>query len=184
MFSRLLAARFKLERKKCVFFTEELEYLSYKISNKGLEKCKKTVDAIANAPAPSNVNEVRSFCGLANYYGKFVHNMASILSPLYKLLKKYVTFHWSKDCNESFLQIKKEITSNKILCHFDPCKPIILTCDASNNGIGAILSHKFPNGETRPIAFASRTLNKAEFNYSIIHKEALAIVYGTKKFFQ
>lgn len=180
---RLRKAGLKLNKDKCEFYKSELTYLGYNISRAGLRKCAKNVEAILKAPTPTNVSEVRSFCGLANYYGKFVHNMAGTLSPLYKLLQKGIEFDWSEECEQAFKRIKAAIVSDNILCHFDPELPLVLSCDASNVGIGAVLSHRV-NGELKPIAFASRTLSKAESNYSTIHKEGLAIIFGVKKFYQ
>lgn len=127
---------------------------------------------------------MRAFCGLVNFYGRFIRNIADILSPLYKLLQKNAQFKWNSRCAEAVDKVKRLIASDCVLCHFDPSLPIVLACDASNNGVGAVLSHRFKNGVTRPIAFASRTLAKAEQNYSTIHKEALAIIFGVKRFYQ
>lgn len=80
--------------------------------------------------------------------------------------------------------IKKLVTSNKVLVHFNPKYKIKLACDASPYGLGCILSHIFPNGDEKPIAFASRTLTKAETAYSQIDKEAAAIIFGIKHFHQ
>lgn len=66
------------------------------------------------------------------------------------------------------------MTSEQVLCHYDPHKPVKLSCDASPYGLGRVLSHVMDDGAERPIAFASRSLTKAEKAYSQIDKEALA----------
>lgn len=184
VFDRLEKAGFKLEKQKCEFFKSEIKYLGFIISANGLNKNPDGLKAVLNAPVPINVNEVRSFCGFANYYGKFVQNMATTLHPIYQLLRKDIKFVWDDACKSAFDKIKSDITSDVVLCHFNPERLLVLTCDASNVGLSAILSHKFDGNETRPIAFASRTLTMAEKNYSTNHKEALAVVFGTKKYYQ
>ena len=83
---------------------------------------------------------------------------------------------------EAFDSVKTLLTSNRLLVHYDPNKELILACDASPYGVGAVLSHRDVNGEERPIAFASRTLAPAERNYSQLEKEGLAIIFGVKRF--
>lgn len=180
---KLQEAGLKLEKSKCEFFKKELVYLRHTISMDGIKKKQSSVAALLNAPTPTSVTEVRAFCGLANYYAKFVKNMSNTLSPLYRLLRKEVKFSWDAACDEAFRKLKTAIASDNILCHFDPDLPVVLACDASNRGIGAVLSHRI-NNCCKPIAFASRTLTQAELNYSTIHKEGLAIVFGIKKFYQ
>ncbi|XP_060539046.1 uncharacterized protein K02A2.6-like [Pantherophis guttatus] len=82
----------------------------------------------------------------------------------------------------SFEDIKNLLTSDRVLVQYSGTLPIRLTCDASPFGIGAVLSHKMPNGTEAPIAFFSRTLSKPERNYSQLDKEALAAVAGIKRF--
>ncbi|GFX72819.1 uncharacterized protein K02A2.6 [Trichonephila clavipes] len=90
-------------------------------------------------------------------------------------------FLWSKDCQVAPEQIKKEICSPKILVHYDPSLPLTLASDASPVGIGCVLSHVYPDGSERPIAFASRTYLVRE-KYSQIDKEALSIVWASFEF--
>lgn len=114
---------------------------------------------------------------MVNYdYGKFINNLSTIAGPLYDLLKKETLFEWNNLCTEAFDKIKYILSSNQTLTHFNPKLPIILSCDASNIGIGAVLAHRFTKNVEKPISFASRSLTTAEKNYSSIHREALAIV--------
>lgn len=110
--------------------------------------------------------------------------MASKLSPLYQLLQKKMKFIWSKECQSSFETLKKEICSDKVLTPFQVNLPVTLATDASPTGYGAVLSHVMPDRTERPIAFASKSLSKAEKGYSQLDKEAAALIWGLKKFFQ
>lgn len=108
-------------------------------------------------------------------------NLSSLLHPLYELLGKDVEYRWSDECNKAFEDAKQLLMKHKVLVHYDPKKPIILACDASPYGVGAVLAHLI-DGFQYPIFFASGTLNPAERNYSQLHREALAIIFGVKKF--
>ena len=121
---------------------------------------------------------------MVTYYGKFLPDLATTLAPLYHLLGKSTPWVWRKDQQEAFQHIKQLLHSGRVLTHFDDKLPLVLACDASPYGLGAVLSHRMPNNEEKPIGFASCTLTKAEKNYSHLDKEALAIVYGVKKFHQ
>ncbi|GFU38905.1 transposon Tf2-6 polyprotein [Trichonephila clavipes] len=173
----------KLNLNKSKFFQNEINFLGHRIDSKGLHKTDEKISAVVNAPVPRNVHEVKSFLGLVNFYGKFCENLATIANPLNNLTKKNVRFLWSKDCQVAFEQIKKEICSPKILVHYDPSLPLTLASDASPVGIGCVLSHVYPDGSERPIAFASRTLSGSEKKYSQIDKEALSIVWAVRKFY-
>ncbi|XP_024885583.1 uncharacterized protein K02A2.6-like [Temnothorax curvispinosus] len=133
---------------------------------------------------PSNVSELRSFLGMIHYYDRFIPNLSSILQPLNRLLQKNVKFYWSTECEKSFQAAKKAFASPKCLVHFDPRLPITLATDASAYGVGAVLSHIFPDGSEKAIQYASQTLSKTQQSYSQIDKEAYAIIYGVKKFHQ
>ena len=172
----------RVQKDKCEFFKKSLEYLGHIIDEKGLHKSPDKLKAIAEAPAPTNVSQLRSFLGLINYYGRFVENMATVLSPLHELLHAGVAWKWTLECEEAFQAAKKHLLSEQVLVHYDPRLPLRLACDASPYGVGAVISHVMHNGEERPIAFASRTLSKAEQNYAQIEREALGIIFGVRKF--
>lgn len=174
----------RVNKAKCEFFQDVIEYCGHKIDKNGLHKCKDKTDAVLKAPPPQNITQLRSFLGLVNYYRKFLPNLSSVLHPLNCLLQNGNKWHWSQECEKAFKQAKQLVTSDNVLTHYDPQLPLKLACDASPYGIGAVLSHRFADGTERPIAFASRSLNAAERNYAQIDREALSLVWGVKKFNQ
>ena len=172
----------RANKSKCEFFQEKITFCGHDIDSKGLHKTTDKTAAVVNAPRPQNVTEVRSFLGLVNYYHKFLPNLATTLHPLNQMLESNYQWDWTDRCEEAFQKVKVMIASDLVLTHYDPKLPLQLACDASPVGIGAVLSHVMPDGTERPIAFASRSLSKAERNYAQIDKEALATVWGVKKF--
>ena len=138
--------------------------------------------AIQKAREPENIPELQSFLGLLNYYGRFLPKLSTVLAPLHKLLCKDTKWYWGPQQQQIFLQAKELLLSVNVLVHYDPSKPILLQCDASNYGLGAVLSHIMDDGSERNFGFASRTLNAAEKNYSQLDKEAAAIMFALKKF--
>ena len=84
--------------------------------------------------------------------------------------------------DEAFSAAKEALQDDLLLVHYDESKPLILACDASQYGLGAVLSHTMNDGTERPVAYAFRTLTAAEKRYSQLEKEGLAIIFGTKKF--
>ncbi len=166
------------------FFTEKITFCGHDIDSEGLHKATDKTAAMVNAPRAQSVAEVRSFLGLVNYYHKFPPNLATISHSLNQMLESnyHDQWNWTDQCEEAFSQVKVMIASDLVLTHYDPDLPLQLACDASPVGIGAVLSHVMADGTERPIAFASRSLSKAERNYAQIDKEALATVWGVKKF--
>ena len=102
--------------------------------------------AIREAPPPTNVSQLRSFLGLVNYYGKFLPHLASTLTPLYSLLQKARYFTWGKAQDKAFKEAKGLLTSQTLLVHFDANRKLVLSCDTSPYGLGAVLSHQEPDG--------------------------------------
>ena len=138
--------------------------------------------AIVDAPRPQNQQQLQSFLGLVNYYGKCISALSTITHPLNQLLCHQTKWQWSQECEKSFQKLKDQLSSDQVLVHYDSTPPVCLACDASQYGVGAVISHLMPDGTERPIAYGSRTLTKAEKNYAQIDKEAAAIIFGIKKF--
>ena len=174
----------RVKKSKCAFLQKSVEFLGHRIDSEGLHTTTKKVEAIAQAPRPTNQRQLRSFLGLAQYYGKFVPNLSTLLHPLNNLLQKKTKWNWCAKCEEAFKLTKEQLISSKVLAHYDPKLPLRLAGDASPYGVGAVISHVSPDGLERPIAYASRTLTPAEKNYSQLEKEALSLIFGVKKFHQ
>ena len=176
---RLEQNNLRIKKSKCEFFKDSVEYLV-----DALHTLPSKVEAILRAPDPENVQQLRSFLGLLNYYGKFIPNLAGMVHPLNQLLQKDAKWIWTPDCAEAFSAAKQALNSSKVLAHYDPSLPITLAGDASAYGIGSVISHILPDGSEKPIAFASQTLSSSEKNYCQLEKEALSLVFGVKKFHQ
>jgi len=179
---RLSEYNIRLNLKKCSFLKDQILYCGHVIDKFGIKKEKEKMDAINKLPRPSNVSEVRAFVGLINYYGRFIENLSDIIRPLNGLLKKNVRFKWTQECGKAFNCAKQAFCSDNILVSFNPKLPMVVATDASPYGVGAVLSHKYPDGLERVIQYASRTLSETQKKYTQIDKEAYAIVFGIKKF--
>ena len=180
---RLAKAGLRAKKKKCKFMVPSVEYLGYVIDAQGLHPHPDKVLAIRQAPTPLNVTQLKSYLGLLSYYGKFLPNLSTLLAPLYKLLGKDVLWEWLSEQEQAFQASKELLTSSKLLVHFNPQLPLLVACDASAYGIGAVLAHIMPDGSEQPIGYVSRTLNSAERNYSQLEKEGLSCVFGIKRFY-
>ena len=182
--SRLQRHGIRLKKEKCRFFSKSVEYLGHVINAEGVHTSPTKVKAIIEAPPPRNLQELRSFLGLINYYAKFISNLSSSLHPLHALLKVGQSWKWTGDCEEAFQLAKLSLIAAPVLAHYDPSIPLVVATDASAYGVGAVLSHRYPDGSERPIAYASRTLSSSEHNYAQVEKEALSLVFGVQKFHQ
>ena len=180
--TKLSESGLKLNQSKCVFMAPQVQYLGYIIDKNGLHPTPEKVEAIQEAKQPSNLTELRAFLGIINYYSKFLPHLSSKLAPLYMLLRKDVKWQWGSEQQEAFSNAKSLLQSDAVLTHYDSERKLILDCDASPYGVGAVLSHELDDGSERPVGYASRTLTVAEKGYSQLDKESLAILFGVKKF--
>ncbi|KAJ8009501.1 hypothetical protein DPEC_G00089540 [Dallia pectoralis] len=183
VFGRLRVANLKLKPSKCVLFREQVVYLGHIVSAKGVATDPKKIQKVAGWPAPRSVSEVRGFIGLASYYRRFVKDFASVAKPLHELTKKYARFNWTDECQEAFEQLKSRLTSAPVLGYPLDSGQLLLDTDASDWGIGAVLS-QVQEGEERVLAYGSRRLSATEQNYCTTRRELLAAVEFTYHFRQ
>ena len=135
---RLESAGLRLNKSKCFFLRPSIEYLGHVIDEEGLHPTEEKVKAIREAPRPKNIAELRSFLGIINYYSRFLPNLSTRLASLYQLLHKDTTWSWKDEQDEAFLAAKEALQNDSLLIHYDSYKPLILACDASQYGLGAV----------------------------------------------
>ena len=184
VFERLAKVGLKLKPSKCEFFRSSLKYLGHIVSKNGIATDPRKIKAIQDWPRPKTVTEVRSFTGFTNYYRRFIKGYAKIARPLHELTsgengkKKHSKVQWTDRCQESFDSLKQICSESPVLAYADYSKPFVLHTDASTMGLGAVLYQKQEDGKERVIAYASRTLNKAERNYDAHKLEFLALKWA------
>lgn len=166
----------KVQLNKCNFLVRETQFLGHIVTPEGLKPCPSKIETINRASIPNTVKRIKSFLGLTGYYRKFINNYSLIASPMIKYLKKGVKINTDDPAYiEAFQKLKRIITSPPILSYPDFNRKFVVTTDASNVALGAVLSQ-----DSKPICYASRTLNDHEKNYSTIEKELLAIVWAIR----
>ena len=158
-----------------------MNYLGHQIIEAGVRPDPQKKAVIVNFPTPTTVKQLKTFCGMISYYRRFIPDCSKTASPLHKLLRKNAKSEWKVQQEHLFERLKAKLTNQPILQYPDFTKEFILTTDASNTGLGAVLSQGLL-GKDLPIAYASRSLNKAETNYTTSEKELLAIAWATKYF--
>ncbi|GBO40610.1 Retrovirus-related Pol polyprotein from transposon 297 [Araneus ventricosus] len=181
VFQRLQKANLKLNPKKCRFFQKEVTYLGHVISAEGVKTDPGKIKAVIDWPRPETVHDLRSFLGPCTYYRRFVKNFSTIARPLHKLTEAKSNFNWTEECETSFNSLKQDLTSSPILTYPQTDKDFILDTDASNEGIGVVLSQNMGN-EERVVAYFSKSLGKPERNYCVTCKELSAIVKSIEHF--
>ena len=181
VFQRLKAARLKLNPKKCILFQKEVKYLGHVVSAHGVVPDPAKIEAITTWPRPTCVRDVKSFLGLASYYRRFVAGFSEVAAPLHLYTQKGVPFVWSSAAEAAFTQLKEALSHAPVLAYPDPTASFILDTDASNEGIGAVLSQVI-DGQERPVPFLSCSLNRPQCNYCVTRRELLAVVRSIKQF--
>ena len=172
----------RVKASKCCFGADRVSYLGHIVSSEGVHTDPAKIQAVSQLDSPVTVEQVRSFLGLVGYYRRFIPSFASLSAPLVALTKKGSKFQWGEPQNNSFNELKKYLCTAPILAYPQFDQPFVLQTDASDKGLGAVLTQFDCNRKERVIAYASRSLSNCEKNYSATEKEALAIVFAVEHF--
>jgi len=185
----------KLNKKKCQLGVTEVEFLGHLVDSNGLRVSPSRIESILSLQPPSTVKELRSFLGATNYVRDFLSGYSVIAKPLYEMLGSSRTKgsrplpSWTEDSLRAFNQIRELIASAPTLHFLDSSMPIILECDASDKGIGAVLfqegplpaEHSSGSRHKQVVAYVSKAFNGPSTRWSTSEKEAFAIYYSIRK---
>lgn len=175
---KLKQANLTINIDKCQFFRSQLKYLGYVVDMNGLRTDPEKVEAILNYPTPTCRKDLKRFLGTATWYRRFVPNFSTIAGPLNKLTssnKKAPPFVWTDEADVAFRKLKECLVSAPVLVCPDYSLPFEVHTDASNYGVGGMLTQTI-DGVERPVAYMSKSLTGAEKNYSITERETLAVL--------
>lgn len=185
VYQRLKEVGLTINFEKSVFCRSSLKFLGFIVDRHGLRTDSDKVKAILEYPVPTNQKEVRRFLGMASWYRRFIQNFSLVTAPINSLIKKQPkgkAFSFPQEAILAFNEIKQRLVSAPILSipKFD--KPFIISTDASDLGLGCVLSQKDDEGKEHPVAFASRSLTKPERNHATTEKELNALIFALEKF--
>ena len=189
IFDHLREHGLKLKLSKCEVFKSEINYLAHHVSQKGILPSKKNLESITQCPPPDTYTKVKSFIGLVGHYRCFIKGFAKIAAPLYDLTsgdnkdKKSEHVNLSPKACKAFDRLKEACLQAPILSFPDFNKPFLLETDASERGLGAVLSQKQADGWYHLIAYASRVMNKTEQRYHSNKQEFLALKWAVTEQF-
>ena len=182
VFERLKNANLKLNPKKCNLLCSKVAFLGHEVSEQGIATDPEKAKTVRDWPQPKSATEVRQFVGLASYYRKFIPNFATICKPLHKLTEKNSKFVWNDQTQNAFDTLKQSLTTAPILSYpMLQDQPFLLDTDASNVGVGAVLS-QLQDGEEKVICYYSKCLSRSERKYCTTRKELLSVVLAVKHF--
>ncbi len=179
---RLRSHNLRVKLEKCTIAARQVSFLGHVVSESGITPDPAKIEAVKNITSPRNIKGVRSFLGLAGYYRKFIPAFSSIAAPLLQLTQKAARFIWTDECEHTFQRLKQLLCSAPILAYPNFGKEFVLQTDASDYGVGAVLSQLDDLGNEKVIAYASKALSPREQKYSTTEKEAFAVVFGTAHF--
>ena len=182
VFTRLKQFNLKLKPRKCSLFQTEMVYLGRKVTRDGISVQPGHVEKIKNWPVPKSVNEVERFVGFLNYYREFIPDFGSISACLYEICGSKAKFAWTDDRQEAYEILRKKLINAPTLGFPNDTDDFILDTDASDKGIGAVLSQVDSAGTERVISYGSLTLTPLQRRYCATRKELLAVVRFTQHF--
>ena len=180
--SVLATANLQLNPRKCSLVRSEIDYLGHTINGQGIRPLQENIDAIMKLPIPTTPKQVHSFVQAANYYRDHIENFSKLAAPLFPYTKKNAVWKgWTEPMNNAYAELKRRLTSPPVFLNFpDDESPLILSIDASGDGMGGVLRQSAPGG-MKVIKYVSKKFNPAQKRYSTTERECLAMVWCIQK---
>ncbi|CAJ1057674.1 uncharacterized protein LOC108874699, partial [Xyrichtys novacula] len=179
---RLLENRLFVKPEKCEFYASSVSFLGYIIAQGELRPDPEKVRAVRDWPTPSSRKDLQRFLGFANFYRRFIKNYSKVAVPLTRLTSLKVPFSWTPEADATFHHLKSLFISAPVLKHPDPSLQFMVEVDASDSGVGAVLSQRDSQTQKlHPCAFFSRKLSATEQNYDVGNRELLAVVWALQE---
>ena len=174
---RLLENRLFIKAEKCVFHSPSVEFLGLIVEDGCIRPDPRKIQAVVDWPQPTTRRQLQGFLGFANFYRRFIRNYSRIAAPLNRLTSTLRPFVWTPAASAAFAALKERFTTAPVLLHPDPSRQFVVEVDASDVGLGAVLSQRSEEDQKlHPCAFYSRRFEPAEENYDIGNRELLAVV--------
>jgi hypothetical protein len=179
---RIRESGLQLKPSKCFFFQQQVQYLGHIISRDGIATDPAKTEKVSTWPVPTSKREIQQFLGFASYYRRFIKDFACIARPLHRLTERTAPFVWTNECQQAFDELRRCLCSAPVLAYPDFSRQFILDTDASDVGIGAVLSQVDSEGREQVVAYGSRALTKTERRYCVTRSELLAVVVFTRHY--
>ena len=190
IFTALQQYGLRLSGKKCQFLREEINFLGRVINSKGIHADPKNISGILAMKPPKSKTELRSLIGVLCWLRSFIggrmgervslNSFSDIMVPIFECNREK-SFRWSEKAEQAFQKIKSKLMRAPFLSFFDPTKPLVLTTDASNFSIGAVLMQQHSPTDFRVISCQSKTLTKCQMRWSATEKEAWALKWAIER---
>ena len=161
---------------KCLIATPEIQFLGHVVGNGQLKVDPSKIAHVDQVPAPTNVHSLRRFLGFVNFFRRFVPRFANIAAPLHGLTHRNTVFLWSEGCQSAFEQLRAALVAAPVLQLPDFNRPFIISADASNIAVGAVLMQEDDAGNRYAVAYRSRALDEVKQHWPTHERELFAIV--------
>lgn len=181
---RIEGAKLTIKPSKCRFAQNCTKYLGHIVGGGMRSPAEAKIKAVVDFPTPTNKTQIRAFLGLAGYYAHYVHNFSVIAAPLTNALKgrnKRESVTWNEECDKAFKELKIKLTNKPVLYAPDYNKEFIIQTDASDHGIGIVMSQMNEKNEEHPIIYLSKKFSDVEKKYCVTERECASIIYAITK---